>query len=100
MEHCVIHPSDVKNATLNEGLSSEQRGKAATALTTIEGMLEAHPDAIVIDRPQHPGEVADYFKTGDSVMLYGAYYGMCLQTAYNALVRKGAHPEYHPEGCI
>ena len=99
MKKCIVHPRFVTAEFFNPNNTQAERNRAFAAGFDIEQVLRDDPYAFIIETGD-PALVAEHFKQGDNVILYGAYLGGCLKTAFEALQAIGAKPEYHSTGCI
>ncbi|HLC52902.1 MAG TPA: hypothetical protein VJI98_06665 [Candidatus Nanoarchaeia archaeon] len=99
MRNCVIHPRFVVAEFRNRNNSRSEKNLALQAHFDIETIIRSDPNVVILDTGD-PASVADFFKPGEEVMLYGAYRDGCLQTAREALLAKGVKVDYHPTGSI
>ena len=99
MRNCVIHRRFVLPEARNGKNTTADRNLAVQAHIDIEDIIQSDSNVVVLDTGD-PASVADFFKPGEDVMLYGAFRDGCLETARDALLAKGVKADYHPTGSI
>ena len=92
----VIHRSALNRYSQAITFRSE---KAKQVYGVIDQLLASNPHCVDWD-DKPPGDVADLFHPGDSVVLYGCYLGMCLSVAAGALENKGVAVSFSSDDCF
>ena len=90
----IIHRSALQR--YRQGIVSGAE-KAGQVCKIIDQLLASDPDCVDWDSG-HPKDVAKLFCSGDRVVLYGCYLGMCLSVAEGTLRNKGVEVSFSPDG--
>ena len=99
MRNCVIHRGCIDVASRANFLSPQQKKFVLQAGRDIEAIIKNDPKVVVLDEGDST-LVARFFRRGEEVMLYGGYRDGCLETARQALLKKGVQAYFHPTGSI